>query len=339
MTMRTRFDIERFTAPVPDVFAWEIESLLVRIFEYGDYSFRSALSGLYSATLNCTFFAARYRGRTVGAAGCLFRHRNPRIAIVGPVGVAEEYRGRGIGTNLLISVLNLLRQTGIRVVYLGTSKTNNAAAFFGKLGFQAYRGIVMRLSWGDADEFEKGYFATSTRLRVRSIVWGDMPAVSALAAFPCRMYTFDFHRGIFSSRYVMPDKFLSIFPGMMKGIGKNGGLANVLVSANSQKVVGLAYIQRQAGTARNHIAVLDFYLHDNFVEWADLLVRTTLSRSACPCVRKIYCYCLACDEIKRKIIEAIGGRRIALFQGAAKIENSFEDTIAYQLELHKSVHY
>lgn len=52
-----KFEICRVTAPLAPDGAWEIESLLLQVFGYGDYSFRSALSGEYSETLNCTFFS------------------------------------------------------------------------------------------------------------------------------------------------------------------------------------------------------------------------------------------------------------------------------------------
>ena len=56
----TSVDVEicQTTAPLEAEAAWEVESLLLKILEYGDYSFHSALLGEYSQTLNCTFFLA-----------------------------------------------------------------------------------------------------------------------------------------------------------------------------------------------------------------------------------------------------------------------------------------
>ena len=84
----TEIELCRVTAPVASAQAWEIESLLLGIFEHGDYSFRSALSGEYCGSMNCTFFLARHKSRLVGAAGCLYGLKNPAICVVGPVGVA-----------------------------------------------------------------------------------------------------------------------------------------------------------------------------------------------------------------------------------------------------------
>jgi hypothetical protein len=79
----TSVDVEicRVTAPLEVEAAWEAESLLLKILEYGDYSFRSALLGEYSRTLNCTFFLAKHQGDLVGAAGCMYSHKNPAVAI------------------------------------------------------------------------------------------------------------------------------------------------------------------------------------------------------------------------------------------------------------------
>jgi len=132
----TNIEVCRVTAPAAPEAAWEVESLLLKIFEYGDYSFRSALLGEYSKTLNCTFFLAKHKGKMIGAAGCLYTHKNPAIAIVGPVGVTAEYRGNGIGTKLVTSLIKHLELRGCRAVYLGVLDDNPAVNFFRGLGFR-----------------------------------------------------------------------------------------------------------------------------------------------------------------------------------------------------------
>ena len=75
-TVRGEIEVRRVSAPVDGKLAWEIEAFLLQIFEYGDYSFRAALRGDYSDTLNCTFFIAKYKGNIIGAAGALYAHNN-----------------------------------------------------------------------------------------------------------------------------------------------------------------------------------------------------------------------------------------------------------------------
>ena len=59
------------TAPLPAEAAWETEALLLRIFEYGDYSLRAALSGVYAEHLDSIFALARRDGVLIGAGGAL----------------------------------------------------------------------------------------------------------------------------------------------------------------------------------------------------------------------------------------------------------------------------
>jgi len=330
--MATRPDAEicRVQAPVPPALAWEIESLLLRIFEYGDYSLRSALSGAYSETLTCVFLVARKQGRVIAATACLHRGKNPCVAVIGPVGVASEYRRRGIGTRLVAGTIEYLRQQGAQAVYLSVSRRNPAAEFYKKLGFRPYHGIVMRRLLCTSGDFDRSYFRGHNLMRIRAAVWGDMPGVSALAVFPGSMYTFDLCRGLLSSKYIKPERFLSVFPEMMSMLTKQDGVANVVVVGSCENVVGIAHIRRAAGKAQHHIAEIDFYLHDNFIEQAEHLVRITLTQSASLSAKKVYFRCLACDAIKRTVIKALGARQIGVLAANVRINRRFEDILIYE---------
>lgn len=327
-------DIEvcRVTAPLAPEAAWEVESLLLKIFEYGDYSFRSALSGEYSKTLNCTFFLAKYKGNLVGTAGCLYAHKNPTIAIVGPVGVAAKYRRNGIGTKLMASLINHLKLQGCMAVYLGVLPGTPAASLYETLGFEKYKGIAMRLLLCPKAQFEEGYFGKCANVKIQRVAWGDFPGIQALVSFPCHMYTVDLRRGIFSSKYVEPTKFLSVFPEMMRAFARDGGFANVLVAHQKENVVGFAHISRLSGKGQQHIAELDFYVHDNFIEQAELLVRRTVKESTCLSIDRVNCYCLGCDKTKLNIIETLGGTQVAALPENVLLHGIYEDVLVYQLK-------
>lgn len=327
-----KIEICRLTAPLAPEAAWEVESLLLEIFEYGDYSFRSALLGEYSKTLNCTFFLAKHKGKMIGAAGCLYTHKNSAIAIVGPVGVAAEYRGNGIGTKLVVSMIRHLKLQRCMAVYLGVSPGTSAARLYSALGFEKYKGIVMRLLLCPEAQFEESYFGKCDDTKVRKAVWGDFPGIMGLVSSPCRMYTVDLRRSVFSSKYVEPARFLSVFPEMMRAFAKHGGFANVLVARQQENVVGLAHISKLPGKAQQHIAELDFYVHDNFIEQAELLVRTTVKESTPLCIHRMNCYCLGCDKIKRNIIEALGGIPVAALPENTLLDGKYEDVLVYQLK-------
>lgn len=327
--MNTDTEVYKVAAPLGAEAAWEVESLLLKIFEYGDYSFRSALRGEYSKTLDCTFFLARYKEKLIGAAGCLCALENPSIMIIGPVGVDVKHRGNGVGSKLGESIIKYLRTRGCMAIYLGTSGPNGVVNFYKKLGFQKHKGIVMRYLLCSERDFEDCFKTTETK--IRRAVWGDFPGISVLAVFPNSFYTFDFQRDVFSSKYVEPTRFLSIFPEMMRGFARHGGFANVLVANHKQTVVGIAHINKLPSKTQQHIAELDFYIHDNFTGQAECLVRTTMEESKDLSINKVNCYCLGCDYLKRNIIDKLGGRQIAILPGNVFINGKYEDVLVYQL--------
>jgi GNAT superfamily N-acetyltransferase len=326
----TAIELSRVTAPLAPAVVREIERLLLGIFEYGDYSFRSALSGEYCATLNCTFFLARHKSQLVGAAGCLYAPKKPAICVIGPVGVAPEYRRKGIGASLVASLLKHLKDQSCVAAYLGVGQGSSARRLYESLGFWRLKGIVMRHLLRPRPQFEENYFSRCDDTNIRPVEWGDLPGVALLACLPCTMYTFDLHRGVFSSKYVEPGKFLSIFPKMMKAHERHGGLANVLAARPEGNVAGLAQLCRGPGEAERHTGRLDFYVHDNFLDRAEPLVRKTIGQSGALSVRRLYCQCLECDHIKRGIIEALGGSQIGVLPDNVALSGRCENVLVYE---------
>jgi GNAT superfamily N-acetyltransferase len=322
----------RAVAPLPPDLAWEVESLLLKIFEYGDYSLRSALAGEYSETLHCTFVLARRQGVLVGAAGGLHARANPTTALLGPVGVAREHRRNGIGAGLVSSIVDYLKAQGGRAVYLGVSKTNPAVHLYETAGFRPYQGIVMRLLLSPAGQLQDPHASVDANTVIRRVTWGDFPGVQALSVWPCIMHTFDLPRGIFSSRYCEPTRFLPIFPDMMRTFARAGGFANVLVAGERQNVVGIARIYRLPAQAQHHMAEFDFFVHDHFVAGATALAETTIRQSRALSIEKIHCRCLSCDDVKRQVLAQVGGHPIANLPGQVLLNGRYVDVLVYQIE-------
>jgi ribosomal protein S18 acetylase RimI-like enzyme len=330
---RCPFDLHRVVAPLAADPAWQVESFLLQIFEYGDYSFRSALRGTYSDALGCTFFLARSNGRLIGAAGSLYTHDMPTVALVGPVGVAPGYRRMGVATAMLRQLMADLGRRGCLGVYLGVSPTNPARYLYERLGFRTHAGIVMRRLFCSSRQFEQDRFSRNSGVCVRACDWGDFAAVMCLLASPCSMYTADFRQGVFSTRYAPPHRFLPVFPTMMNALSRFGGCAHVLVAGTQDSVVGLSQLARNPGPAQQHGADLDLFVHDDFLDEAEALARQTIDSAGSLGVRRITCCCLVCDAAKRRILERTGGRSVAQLPAAAWIGDSPEDAIVYQWAL------
>jgi ribosomal protein S18 acetylase RimI-like enzyme len=95
-------------------------------------------------------------GRLVGAAWCrLFEEARPGWGVIDAetpelaIAVAPDYRGRGLGSQMLVELFRLARCSGFGAMSLGVSKENRRAiALYRRHGFVAVaedkRGLLMR---------------------------------------------------------------------------------------------------------------------------------------------------------------------------------------------------
>ncbi len=323
-------------APLRREQAWEVEALLLRVFEYGDYSLRSALSGAYAEHLDCIFSFVREEGVLVGAAGALCGRRNPTVALLGPIGVVDTHRRRGIGTALVNALCRNLQSRGCQAVYLGLSSAHPALRLHQRLGFVTYQGIVRRLLLDRREDWQQTYFAPSAQVEVRPANWGDFPGVQALLCYPGSMMTVDLSRGVFSSRYVEPGRFLSLFPDIIRSCSHRGGRANVLVTRQTHGVAGFAYACPLPGEAQRHVGCLEFYVHDNFMDEASSLVRATLLDAGRMNLRRLRCLALAADRAKRRIVKSLSGTYVAQFIASARVNDDFHDVAVYEWDLQET---
>lgn len=127
---------------------------------------------------------------------------------------------------------------------------------------------------------------------------------------------------------------MAVFPEMMRTFARQGGFANVLVAGPRENIVGLAHLSRLPGDAQKHMAELDFFVHDNFINQAEHLVRATVEQSQDLSVDGINCYCLSCDHLKRNILDKLGVRQIAALPGNVFVNGKYEDVLVYQLGEH-----
>ncbi len=333
MTKYPDIKFRKLTAPIDHVTAWRIESFLLKIFEYGDYSFRSALLGRFSSTLECSFFIAETTQMLLAVAVCLHSRTKNADAIIGPVAVEPRYRRKCLAKAILTRAIEHLICCNIHTVYLAVREKNPARTLYEKLGFTTYNGIVMRKVLTQSDRIPVPTGTDGKKEIIRRMVWGDYPAVSALMASSASMYAFDFSRGIFSGKYVPCDRFLNVFPNMMEHFTKYGGFANVIVSPISHSIVAIAHIQRMPGPLQDHMAVLDFFVNDEFTDRTCNLVNITIEQAKSLSLETIRIYCPAADHFKRRIIEALGAKIETITRKHLKINNCFQDVFVYRLEL------
>ena len=318
-------EIKPSEAPLNPKDVRSIDSFLLDIFQYGDYDFNRALSGRYGPDLRCIFFTAENEDSLIGAAGCLLGRQNPAVAIVAPIAVAPQCRGRGVATNLLASALDYLKSQQCLVAYLGVRQNDPAVNLYKRAGFETYAGLIMRKLITPQEQFEKSFAASP--VTIRQLSWGDWPAVMALAATPAQMYTFDLRAQLFSTKYIEPARFLSVFPKMMQTLEQPPGFANVLISEQSRTVIGIAQLRKTADTTDGD-SELEFFIHDNFLQRAASFLEDTLRQAKTP----VTCQCLTCDHTKRIIIESLGGRLVRILPQSVSLADSTTDVVLYRFD-------
>jgi len=270
--------ILKTSSPVLTRRAWQIESFLLKILEYGNYSLRKALAGLLDSRLQCTFFTAQRGDTILVAAGCLYSANNPAVAILGPICTDPQYREKDLALQACQMLLEHLKAQKIQAVYLGVKDNVPAVNLYKKLGFITRSGIVMRKFFTGKEEFNKRYSAGQETI-IRRIYWRDFAEVSALFCEPAKIFSFDFCEQVFSSRYTEIQKFLPVFPALMNCLEKNSGFGSVLQTKEYFSIVGTAFIKPSPSEPQNHIATLEFFVLDGFTDKAIKLVSQTIKQS------------------------------------------------------------
>lgn len=329
--VQEKLDIEilKTSSPVLPQQAWQIESFCLKILEYCNYSLPKALSGKLSTQLQCTFFTARNNGNILATAGCLYSFYNPAVAILGPVCVSPEYRRNGFASKVCKFLISHLKAQDVKAIYLGVQQDNPALDLYRKLGFENYNGIVMRKLLVNKDEFSKRYSPLQA-VTIRKILWCDFSEISALMCEPASIYSFDFCEQIFSAKYTETKKFLPVFPNLMNSIEKKGGYGFVLQTKECLSITGIAFIKLPSSTIQNHIAFLDFFVLDRFLDKGNELVSKTIKESGFNGNRTILCYCSEDDIHKKKILLSLGAEPYATLPDFIRINDKFQDTIIYK---------
>lgn len=321
--------ILKTSSPALSLRVWQIESFCLKILEYVDYSLRKALAGKLSR-LQCTFFTAQSNGSILAAVGCLHSMDNPAVAILGPVCTDPEHRKKGLASHICKMLLEHLKAQKIQAVYLGVKDNVPAVNLYKRIGFTQHSGIVMRRLFVSKDEFNKRYSPDQQTI-VRRIDWRDFAEVSALFCEPAGLYSFDFGRQTFSARYAEAQTFLPVFPGLMNAIEKSGGCGSILQTKEHSSIVGTAFIKTPPSKMQSHIAILDFFVLDGFLDKAKDLVNETIKQSGLDSSRTILCYCPNSDIHKKQVLFSLGAEPYAALPGFIRINNKLQDTIIYKL--------
>jgi ribosomal protein S18 acetylase RimI-like enzyme len=99
---------------------------------------------------SCIFFVAEVGGRIVGFVSGYVVMRNPQMAIerigkVDNIFVSDEFRGKGIGTQLLETLFRYLQGQGMTYIELSCDFANDRALkLYKELGFKEQKVLMVR---------------------------------------------------------------------------------------------------------------------------------------------------------------------------------------------------
>lgn len=316
--------VDFFTSGEEPSRAWQLESFLVKNFEYGNYSFRKALTGQLSNQLRCLFYAAEKDEQIIAAAGSLFSTANPAVALFGPVCVAPEYRRRGLGRAMCELLINHLISNGVQALYLGVRQDNPATRLYRQLGFEHLSGIVMRKMLVEKSGFWNRYQPGQTT-RIKDMTWDRYPEVSSLLCQRASMHTFDFTQHAFSVGYTDIHRFLPVFPTIIS----RAGAGRCLQTDQNGAVVGVAHIHTLP-SPQEHVSLLDFFVLDAFAQSAAPLVETTLN-SRTGSDTTTMCCCVKSDLLKIDILKSIGAASCASLPGLVQTAGRLDDLLIFRL--------
>jgi len=263
----------------------------------------------------------------VGAAGCFYNRLGGRVSIFGPLGVRKGFRNRGIGGELLSRCLEYLHSQQMLGIYIGVKKGHRAESLYRRLGFERYGGVVMR------KVFCSEIFGPGGEVRIENGGWCDFAEVEALMAEPVGMVSFDYAGGVFSSRYIESEKFLGVFSGLMGEVESRGAVFNIARDIQSGMVAGVCHIKRAMGKSRKHIGVMDFFVHDNYLESVAGLVGKSIEDAKTAGIEKVYCYCVNCDGFKGRVLESFDAKLEMIFGGDIDISAERCDTSLWLIEI------
>lgn len=287
---------------VPDA-QQELIQLLRTEWNRTDYDWLEAMNGDYGSNLAITSIVARRRGEAVATATVHHHRTCPEAAVLGGVLTRRQHRGHGIGGRVVAAALAVAQRAGCVLCLLGTAKS--PTNLYSRNGFDWIRGSVMRRALTPADAVPD-IFAPEQATTLRAADWGDLPGLTLLAAQPLATACLDFPRGLFSSRYVSPERCLSNFPVLWYDTVVRGGALQVVEGAQAGRVLGFGSISRGAGSGRRHTGTIDLCLHDAHVHLQPELLASLLDQCRVLGLSQVDAWVAGLDEAKQDCLRDAG---------------------------------
>lgn len=326
-------EILRIPAPCGDWAERVVEFMYIRHLEYANCSWHHnairVAAGEFTATSDDVFFVGLLDGEIVGTCWYGAPADTLDLATFGRVVTSPAQRRKGISRALCAATVADFRARGGWAMHLGTGCTNPARYLYEELGFRHYNfiegaGTVMRLVLrGEYDTFEEEYFAAGQPVSLRPLQWGDFARSELLYNLP-HWFLKDTTCGVFANT-----PYEGQFYEIMGQVGDRGEPGMVLQTKES-RMAGMAYTARttaQAG-AQDHLRVLEFLVHPNYLENAPPLISAVAADSP---AEKLLAYSSALDVSRCEALEEAGFSQEATLADCLQDAESVFDLYVYSL--------
>lgn len=276
------------------------------------------------------YFFGEVDGNIVGGLWTTTPRDTRDVATLGHVFTPEEHRQKGVCDFLMQAMTQVFRDEGGQAMYLATGNPV-ARRIYEKYGFclynppQSERGGIFQWVVSGEPNFEERYFERATPLRVREVVWGDLPRLEALYNCPHPWLLKD--EGLNVYRDVgYESQFLSV----MRSIEEQRSVCLVLENAR-RVIVGVAGLTKSSVRWSAHVANLELFVHPFYFADASRLVQDVLTRCSQMHVEVVHAYAASSDEAKSNILLSDGFHEAAHLLRQFKVGGEMRDLLIFSL--------
>ncbi len=213
---------------------------------------------------------------------------NPELGGLGEVATAPEFMRMGIAGTVCKAARDEFFNHGGRAIFLGTSNPEAARVYY-RLGWRKLAGtnVMACIANRDSPEtFLVDYYRNNESVTIGQASPNDRVSMIPLIATPHNWQFLDANTGLYSTRYVLLESCMSLYPryeGLLKG---NQGTW-FGARSDSNRLVGLSTV-RLLKTGQCQV---DGFIHQNFTSDLGKLVKKALnwgfSKGASTCIASL----------------------------------------------------
>ena len=302
-----------------------------------ELNWTDAMNGDYRDSLTIRSVVGRIDGGAAGTTTLYHSRQCPEVSLVAAVVTHPDYRKQGIARRLTDAVVELGFEAGCRVAYL-SGRTGPQCVYL-HCGFTHLNESFMRCAADNDSDCEKEFFEPGQSTTIRPANWGDLPGTACLAAQPVETLVLDYPRCLLSGRYSPLHLCVSVFPNVWYEVSARGGAMVMLIGARPHRVLGFGSLTPHPKSGCDHVAVIDFAVHDNYQHRAGDLLDELIGAARDHKISALQAYAAALDTRKEDLLKHAGFHPIARLPGQLRVNNEDIDVSIWDCRSHRTTNH